>query len=194
MLEIFPATRILYSRVILAVFSFFSGSRRGRGPREEAQAQRRQQPTKRSTNTAHYLSELKQSEARRERERKVRHGSLDAGKAEPWLWRRPWTRARACASRLPCSGVRMWPRWRPGRRRDGDRRAFARSLPSSPLSARSTGPVGAPPAPPGPPAGPARAPPKTSPKRRDFGWIIGSDVFFSFCFFFSLRLGRPTET
>lgn len=104
------------------------------------------------------MSELKQSEARRERERKVRHGSLDAGKAEPWLWRRPWTRARACASRLPCSGVRMWPRWRPGRRRDGDRRAFARSLPSSPLSARSTGPVGALPAPPGPPAGPARAP------------------------------------
>ena len=40
MLEIFPATRILYSRVILAVFSFFSGLLKGKGPFERRRRHR----------------------------------------------------------------------------------------------------------------------------------------------------------
>ena len=202
MLEIFPATRILYSRVILAVFSFFSGLLKGKGPFERRRRHRGDSSQQKEYKHSALLerTETKRSEEREREEGKTRQPRRGQGgtlamastvdprarvRVSPALQRGPdvaplaaWPEAgrgptgfRTIPPLLAALGAVDGPCWRPTR---------------PPRSSRWARP-GA--------AGAERRPPKTSsPKRRDFGWIIGSDVFFSFRSFFSLRLGRPTET
>lgn len=158
MLEIFPATRILYSRVILAVFSFFSGLLKGKGPFERRRRHRGDSSQQKEYKHSALLerTETKRSEEREREEGKTRQprrgqgGTLAmASTVDP----RARVRVSPALQRGPdVAPLAAWPE--AGRGPTG----FRTIPPLLAALGAVDGPCWRPTRPPGPPAGPARAP------------------------------------